>query len=224
MFDIDNTSLVLDLGNLIASVVLSVVGILISIFQMRNEKREKNKIAEMEQIKEESIKKLKNTVSLEADVKRIALNKCTLQTEIQSLYSSLNVVDFYNLVGSFFENGLAELSTIDRAFSSLLAEDLPKNSKYFSSLQSQFVVSLFNEYRNNCHPEIVALRDKTVSLIESLNKKIPDFQNDDISIEEKKEVFYGLLVVFEDVMKCYNTYISKCNIIIDTLYVLEKTF
>lgn len=224
MFNIDNTSLVLDLGNLVASVVLSAVGILISIYQVRNEKREKNRIAEMEQAKEDSIKKLKSTVSLVAEVKRINLNQCTLQTEIRSLYSSLNVVDFYNLVDGFSGNYLSELATIDNTFSSLLAEELPKNSKYFSTLQSQLVFSSFNEYRNNCHPKIVMLRDKTVCLIESLNKNAPYFQNEDISIEQKKENFYGLLAMFEDVMECCNTYISKCNIIIETLYVLEKTF
>ncbi len=224
MFDFSDTSFVLDIGNLLATVILSVAGIIISVLQMRSEKREKKKSEEIAQKENESVKKLKDAISLQNDIAEMSSKQQILQSKLAFLYSSLNVVDFYNTVRYFSENDLNELIKIDKVFDCLLGNDLPKNSKYFSALQSQIVFNLYNEYRSNCHPEMVNLQNKTLYLIDKLNKKISDFKNDNISVEDKSSIFFDLITLFEDVLKHFNTCNSKYNSMINSLYFFEKTF
>lgn len=239
MFNFSDTSFVFDLGNLVATVVLSVVGITISFLEFRIEKREKKEIEEKEQYEKEAIEKLKKAVDLKDDINNMELEQQSLQSKINDLYASLNVVDFYKTVIYFDENVLNELAKINTDFASLLGydlpenskdfasslgDDLPKNSKYFSVLQSQIVFDILHEYFNNCRPELVKLQEKTSYLLYKLKEKKPDFENDNISFEYKKELFLNLLKILEDVINCFNNCNSKYNTIIMELYFLKQTF
>lgn len=224
MFNFVDTSIVLDIWNFCATVFFSAIGTVIAWSQVKNEKREKKVIAEIEQNKLDSLENLKTIISSKESLEKLQEQTVDLQKNVKSILSSFNIIEFYDVVSDFVENTLDEFIKLDKKFSSLLEKELPMNSKYYTTFQSQLIYDLYKEYRNNCRPELFKLSEKTIKLASLFNEKITDFENEDVLVEEKIKMVTFLRAEFLAVVNCFDVCVTRYNNIIEILYIFEKTF